>query len=497
MLNQLTIAEASIKLAKKEISSLELTQACLDAIKNKDSKVKAFIKVTEEEALAEAKAVDEKLSAGEKLSALSGIPVAIKDVIVTEGIETTASSNILRGYIPPYDATVVARLKEQGAVIIGKTNCDAFAHGASTENSDFFTTRNPWDLDRVPGGSSGGSAASVAASEALYALGTDTGGSIRHPAAYCGVVGFKPTYGRVSRNGLISMTSSTDCIGPIVRTVMDAAIVLNAIAGYDALDATTSKIDVPKYQNLLRGGVKDLKIGVPKEYFAEGLNPEVEKVVKEAIEFFKRAGAEVVDISLPHTKYAVAAYYVITPSELSTNLSRFDGIKYGYSIINDKKNKDQPKNLFEVYTKTRKYGFGDEAKRRIMLGTYSLSSGYYDAYYLQASKVRSLIKKDFDSVFKDKVDIIATPVTADLPFKIGEKSKDPLKMYLEDVFLTAASLTGLPAISLPCGFVERDGRKLPVGFQLIGQYFDEEKLLRAAATFEVDQKLFKEKPEIH
>lgn len=494
-LHQLTIKEADDGLKAKKFSARELTESCLAQIKKTDDKVRSFITVTAELALKQADEIDKKIKQKKKLSPLVGIPASIKDVILTEDILTTASSNILKNYIGVYDATAVAKLKKEGIVILGKTNCDAFAHGASTENSDFGPSHNPWDLARVPGGSSGGSASSVASDQAIYSLGTDTGGSIRQPAAFCGMVGLKPTYGRVSRYGLIAMTSSTDCLSPLTKTVEDAAIVLQAIAGQDKFDSSTPDVSVPDYSKELKKGIKGLKIGVPREYFIEGMNKEVTKRVREAIKQLSELGATVKEISLPHTKYAVAAYYIITPSELSTNLARFDGIKYGYSIVNDPA-ADKAGNLFEVFTKSRRNGFGSEAKRRIMIGTHSLSSGYYDAYYLQASKVRTLLRQDFEKAFA-KVDIIAAPTSPNVAFKIGAQVDDPLKMYLEDVFLTAASLAGQPAISIPCGFAapeDEPDKKLPVGLQLIGKHFDEVGLLRAAYAYEQSTDWHQQKP---
>jgi len=409
---------------------------------------------------------------------------------------TTASSNMLKNYIPAEDATLMEKLDAEGMVMLGKVNCDAFAHGGSTENSDFFTTHNPWDLDRVPGGSSGGSASSVAGGQCFYSLGTDTGGSIRCPASFCGVVGLKPTYGRISRYGLISMTSSTDCPSIMAKTAADVAIVLEAIAGVDAKDATTSSEKVDNYLNYIeKSDVKGLRIGIPKEYFIEGLNKDIEKCVKDAIAKLQELGAEVVEISLSHTKYAVPAYYIITPSEVSSNLAKFDGIRYGYSAETD--NSLEVKDLMDVYMKSKGRGFGSEAKRRIMLGTYALSSGYYDAYYLKAQKVRALIKKDFDQAF-EKVDAIIVPTAPTVAFKIGEHSGNPLEMYMEDIFLSAVSLAGLPALSEPCGFVkpENGNVEMPVGMQIIGKPFDEKTILNIANTYEKNSDWLSRKPEI-
>jgi aspartyl-tRNA(Asn)/glutamyl-tRNA(Gln) amidotransferase subunit A len=483
-LNQLTIKQASEMLAKKEITSVELTKACLARIKEIDHKIKACLTVCEKEALAEAKKADERIKNGE-VGNLLGIPYLVKDNILTRGIKTTAASKILENYIAPYDATIIKKLKDAGAVLLGKTNLDEFAHGASTENSAFGATHNPWDYTRVPGGSSGGSGAAVAADMCLFALGTDTGGSIRCPASFCGITGLKPTYGRSSRFGLISMTSSTDVPGPLTKTVEDAAIVLSVIAGVDKNDATT--VNKPHPNPLLskeRESLKGLTIGLPKEYFVSGTDEGVTKAVEKAIEDFKKLGVKFKKVSLPHTKYGVPVYYIITPSEVSSNLARFDGIKYGLSIM---KNPPQPpfvkrgdtSDLMEVYTKSRGKGFGSEAKRRIMLGTYALSAGYFDAYYLQAQKVRTKIKQEMDKILEE-VDCLLTPTSPHIAFKIGEQSSDPLKMYLEDIFVTGASLAGLPAISIPCGF----DKNMPIGLQLIGKRFDEAMLFRIGQSYQ-------------
>ncbi|MBU4256950.1 Asp-tRNA(Asn)/Glu-tRNA(Gln) amidotransferase subunit GatA [Patescibacteria group bacterium] len=509
-LNELTVKEANEKLTKREITSLELTKACLARIKEIDNKIKACLTVCEKEALEAAREADRRRAKGEA-GELLGIPCLIKDNILTKGIRTTAASKILENYVAPFDATVVKKLKEAGAVILGKTNLDEFAHGASTENSAFGPTHNPWDLNRVPGGSSGGSAAAVAADMCLFALGTDTGGSIRCPASFCGVVGLKPSYGRSSRFGLIAMTSSTDVPGPLAKTVEDAAIVMSVIAGQDKLDSTTAGEKVPGYSQKL-DSIKGLKIGVPKEYFIKGMEKQVEEAVKAAIAKMEELGGEIIPVSLPHTKYAVPVYYIITPSEISSNLARFDGIKYGLS-------EKDAQNLAEIYFKSRGKGFGPEAKRRIMLGTYVLSAGYYDAYYLQAQKVRTRIIQEFDRVLSE-VDILATPTSPDTAFKIGEKSNDPMQMYLEDIFVSGASLAGLPAISVPCGFINPIGYKenkmkcgdiegnklnekqksgaggLPVGLQIIGRRFDEATIMRAAREFEQATEWHKRKPEL-
>ena len=483
-LNQLTIKDAHAKLSSKEISSLELVKACIERIKKTDKKVHAFLATDFANAEKQAKEVDKKIKKGEKLKILEGIPCSIKDLIITKGIETTAASNMLRNYVPNFDATVIAKLKENGAIILGKNNCDAWGHGSSTENSDFGPTHNPWDLDRVPGGSSGGSAAAMAAEQVIYSLGTDTGGSIRHPASLCGVVGLKPTYGRVSRYGAIAMGSSLDCIGPVTKTVEDAALVLKVMAGQDKKDATTPPKPVPDYAKILNKGVKGLKIGLPKEVFIDGLDQGVKSSLQKAAEDLEKLGAKFEEVSLPHLAYGLACYYIIMPSEVSSNLGRYDGIRYGYQ---DKEAKD----LFEIYTKSRAQGFGAEAKRRIMIGTYVLSAGYYDAYYKKAMKVRTLIKQDFDNVLS-KVDLILMPTSPRPAFKIGEKTNDPLTMYLEDIFTVTINLAGVPAISIPCGFVNN----LPVGMQLIAKQFNEETILQAAYAYEQVNAWNKVKPEL-
>lgn len=470
-MNKLTINQAQTKLKNKEITSVELVEACLDEIKKTDGKIKACITVLEKEALREARLADEKIARGE-WSELLGIPYIAKDNILTKGVRTTASSKILENYIAPYDATVIKKLKEAGAILIAKANLDEFAHGASTENSAFGPTRNPHDETRVPGGSSGGSAAAVAAHMCIFALGTDTGGSVRCPASFCGVVGLKPTYGRASRFGLISMTSSTDVPGVLTKTTEDAAILQEIISGPDKNDLTTVDEKIDNYKEEIKKDIKGIKIGLPKEYFEEGMDDDVRKALDASIEKLKKQGAEFVEVSLPHTKYAVPVYYIITPSEVSSNLARFDGIRFGLS---DQSGKD----LFDIYAHSRGRGFGPEAKRRIMLGTYALSAGYYDAYYLKAQKVRTLIKDELDEVLK-KVDVLLTPTSPHVAFKIGDQSNDPLKMYLEDIYVTSASLSGLPAISIPCG--ESEG--LPIGMQIIGSRFDEKTILRVAHSFE-------------
>ncbi len=479
-LNQLTIKEARKKLDKGEISSFDLTKACLDRIKKIDSKVKACITVCEKEALEEAKKADERIKKGEK-GDLLGIPYIAKDNILTKGIKTTAASKFLENYIAPYDATIIKKLKKEGAVLLAKSNLDEFAHGASTENSCYGPTSNPWDLERVPGGSSGGSAAAVAADMCVFALGTDTGGSIRCPAGFCGVVGLKPSYGFASRFGLISMTSSTDVPGPITKSVEDAELVMNIIKGRDENDATTLE---SRNKKTLKKDIKNLKIGIPKEYFDEKVDKEVASLVKEAINKLKEKGAEVLEISLPHTKYTVPTYYIITPSEISSNLARFDGIRYGVR-------QGEEGDLENVYLASRGRGFGAEVKRRIMLGTYTLSAGYRDAYYLQAQKVRTKIKEELDFEL-EKVDCLITPTSPHTAFKIGEQVDDPVLMYLEDILVSGPSLAGLPAISIPCGEI----KGLPVGMQIIGKRLDEKTLFDIGKIFQDIADWHKHKPNI-
>jgi aspartyl-tRNA(Asn)/glutamyl-tRNA(Gln) amidotransferase subunit A len=470
-LNRLTIGEARRLLRRREISALELTRACLERIALIDPKINAFITVCAREANEQAAAADRRLVKGEAPD-LCGIPIAIKDVYLTRDVRTTCASKILDNFIPPFDATTIARLRAEGAVFVGKANMDEFAMGSSTENSAYGPARNPHDVERVPGGSSGGSAAAVAADECLAALGTDTGGSIRLPASYCGVVGLKPTYSRVSRYGIIAYASSLDQVGPFTKTVRDTAILLHSLAGADPRDSTCSAQPVPDYEVALTGDVKGLRIGVPKEFFVEGMEPAVERAVRAALATFERLGAVSVEVSLPHTSYAVAAYYLIATAEASANLARFDGMRYGLRVDAD--------NTTELYDRTRARGFGAEVKRRIMLGTFALSAGYYDAYYLKAQKVRTLIRRDFTEAFRN-CDVIATPVAPTTAFKLGEKLDDPLQMYLSDIFTISVNLAGLPALSLPCG---RDDRGMPVGLQLIAPAFGEEIILRAGDAFE-------------
>jgi len=470
-LSRLTITQARDLLARREISAVELTRTCLDRIAELERRLNAFITVCPREAIAQAEAADKRLLAG-SAPALCGIPLAIKDIYATCGVRTTCASKILENFVPPYDATVIAKLREAGAVFVGKANMDEFAMGSSTENSAFGPTRNPYDLERVAGGSSGGSAAAVAAGECLAALGTDTGGSIREPASFCGVVGIKPTYSRVSRYGVIAYASSLDQVGPFARTVRDAAILLRELAGVDPRDSTCSARPVPDYERALTGEVKGMRIGVPREFFVEGMEPEVEGAVRAALKHYQAMGAQTVEISLPHTDYAIAAYYLIATAEASANLARYDGIRYGLRAEAD--------NNIELYNRTRARGFGAEVKRRIMLGTFALSAGYYDAYYLKAQKVRTLIRRDFERAF-ERCDVIATPVAPTTAFKIGEKMADPLQMYLSDIFTISVNLAGLPGISLPCGY---DGRGMPIGLQIIGAPFGEEAILCAGDAYE-------------
>ncbi len=471
-LHELTIHELHDKLKKREVSSVEATQACLDRIAATDEKVNAYITVTGDEALAAAAAADARIAAG-NMDLLTGIPLALKDIFLTRGIKTTCASNILANFVPPYDATAWLKLKERGAVLLGKLNQDEFAMGSSCEGSAFGPTRNPWDLERIPGGSSGGSAAAIAAQQATATLGTDTGGSIRQPASHCGCVGLKPTYGRVSRYGVIAYASSLDQVGPITRDVRDAAIMLGAVAGFDPLDSTSVDRPVPDYMKSLVPEVKGLKIGLPREYFIAGLDPEVKSSLETAIETYRGMGAEFVDISLPHTDYAVATYYLIATAEASSNLARYDSVRFGHRS-------KEPGSLIDTYSRSRDEGFGPEVKRRIMIGTYALSSGYYDAYYLKAQKVRTLIMQDFLRAF-EQVDLILTPVAPTPAFRIGEKTSDPLQMYLSDIFTIPVNMAGTCGISVPAG-ISRAG--LPIGLQLIGKPFGEETIIRAAYAFE-------------
>ena len=471
-------------LVNKEITSVELTQDVLSRIDEVEGDVEAYLTITRAEALAQAEAVDKKIAAGEEISFLEGIPGAIKDNICTKGVKTTCASKILEHFVPPYDATVMTKIKAENPVILGKVNMDEFAMGGSTENSAYHVTHNPWNLDCVPGGSSGGSAAAVAAGTAIWALGSDTGGSIRQPASFCGVVGMKPTYGRVSRYGLVAYASSLDQIGPLTRDVTDCAHLLNIIAGHDEMDSTSSAAEVPDYTKALVEDVKGLKIGLPKEYFVEGMDPEVEQAVRTAIKKYEELGAEVVEISLPHTEYAISTYYLIAPAEAATNLERYDGVSYGERVDGE--------DLVQMMTNTRDEKFGEEVKRRIMIGNYALSAGYYDAYYLKALKVRTLVQQDYTEAFK-KVDVIMAPTAPTPAFKIGEMIADPLQMYLQDVCTVPLNLAGLPGISIPCG---KSSKGLPIGLQIIGKPLAEETLIRTAYTYEQSQDYHKQMPEL-
>ena len=486
-------------LEARRVSSRELTEAYLDQIERHDGQVKAFLHVDREAASERAKDIDDRRAAGKTVGKLGGLPVAIKDVLCTKGVATTCGSKMLENFKPPYDATVISKLKAADAVLIGKTNMDEFAMGGSTENSAYFKTRNPWDLERVPGGSSGGAAACLAASMVPLSIGTDTGGSIRQPAAFCGVTGLKPTYGRVSRYGLVAFASSLDQIGPMAATAKDAALLLDAVAGHDPLDSTSVPLDVPNYSANIDQPLAGLKLGRVKEHFGPGLNPEIEAAVAEAIKVYQGLGAKVVDISLPHSKYGISTYYIIAPSEASSNLARYDGVHYGYRAdekamlaeleaeqkkLSAEKNERGLKNLdtslIRMYRKSRAEGFGPEVKRRIMLGTYTLSAGYYDAYYLKALKVRRLIRADYDQAF-EQVDFIIGPTTPSPAFKLGEKTDDPLSMYLEDLYTVTANLAGVGGMSIPCGLTKAG---LPIGLQLQCRPFDEERLLRAGHMFQ-------------
>ena len=480
----LTLHDAGEKLRAGEFTSVELTEAIFQRIAAIDERIHAYLTLDRAGALAQARAADARIRANDAVSPLLGIPVALKDNFLTQGLLTTAASKMLGEFVPPYDATTVRKLRAAGGVFVGKTNLDEFAMGSSAENSAFFPTRNPWNLDRIPGGSSGGSAAAVAADECIAALGTDTGGSIRQPAACCGVVGLKPTYGRVSRYGIIAFASSMDQVGPITKDVRDSALVLEAIAGHDPADSTSDNRPVPRYSEGLTGDIKGLRLGIPKEFFVAGMQAEVEHSVRRAISELEKSGAVIEEISLPHTEYAVAVYYVVATAEASSNLARYDGMRYGYHA--------GAKDLTETYRITRDEGFGAEVKRRIMLGTYALSAGYYDAYYLKAQRVRTLIKGDFDEAFK-RCDAIVTPTAPTTAFKLGEKTQDPLQMYLSDIYTISINLAGVPAISLPCGF---DQDAMPVGMQVIGKHFDEATILRVAHAYEQATEWHKKRPGI-
>ena len=482
-LKNLTIENARDLLDSRQISSLELTEAYLERIENTESDVNSFVTVSKETAINDAKNADVLIDSGSQ-NLLTGIPLQLKDNLCTSGIRTTCSSKMLENFIPPYDAFVAEKLKKQGAVLLGKGNLDEFAMGSSTENSAFQSTKNPFDITRVPGGSSGGPAASVSASQCLFSLGSDTGGSIRQPASLCGVVGLKPTYGRVSRYGLIAFASSLDQIGPITHTVKDSAMVLNNIAGFDSKDSTSLNVPVPNYLDKIDNGIKGFKIGVPKEYFQEGIDPGVEKIIRDSLKVLENLGAEISEISLPLTSYALAVYYIIAPSEASANLTRYDGVKYGF-------NYSDAENMWEGIEKTRQFGFGDEVKRRILLGTYALSSGYYDAFYLKAQKVRTLIRKEFEDAFQS-YDVLAMPTSPSTAFKLNEKMNDPMQMYLNDIFTIPANIAGIPSISIPAGM----NNGLPVGLQMMAGALQEEKLFQASYAFEQATDWHKIKPDI-
>jgi len=484
ILHELTIGELTKKLASKEVSSREAMQACLDRIDEVDEKINAFISLDREDALGQADAADTALAKGASHTEqpLLGVPVSLKDIFCVKGQPANSASKILGDFRSPYDGSVVQKLKQAGAIIFGRVNMDEFAMGSSTENSAFGRTCNPWDLDRVPGGSSGGCAASVVAQECFGSIGTDTGGSIRQPSALCGCVGVKPTYGRVSRFGVIAFASSLDQVGPIARNVHDSANLLGAIAGHDPKDSTSVPIEVPNYVEGLDGNLDGIKLGLPKEFLGAGIDPDVQSIFEKAVKQYEELGAEIQEISLPHTEYGVATYYILATAEASANLARFDGIRYG-----DRVEGDDP---FSLYCNTRGKGFGDEVKRRIILGTYVLSSGYYDAYYIRAQKVRSLIKQDFDQAL-DKVDALITPTVPYTAFKAGEKTDDPLQMYLSDIFTISCNLTGTCGVSLPCGFTS--GPKLPVGLQLLGKPFGEQELLKIAYAYEQSTPWHKER----
>ncbi|PKM83304.1 MAG: Asp-tRNA(Asn)/Glu-tRNA(Gln) amidotransferase GatCAB subunit A [Firmicutes bacterium HGW-Firmicutes-14] len=483
-LNTLTAHELHEKLLGKEVSSVEITEAVFKRIDEVDEKVRALVTLTRDIAMDRARGVDDKIARGESIGLLEGIPVVIKDNMCTEGVLTTCSSKMLSNFVPPYSATVVRKLNHAGAVMVGKSNLDEFAMGSSTENSRFFATRNPWDLERVPGGSSGGSAAAVAADETIYSLGSDTGGSIRQPASFCGVVGLKPTYGTVSRYGLVAFASSLDQIGPFAKDVEDCALVYRAIAGHDPMDSTSARFEVPDYTASLTGDIKGLKIGIPAEYFIEGTDPGVRSAIDGAVKKFEELGAVCEETSLPHTEYALPVYYLLATAEASSNLARYDGVGYGYRD-------ETAEDIVTMYKRSRSEGFGEEVKRRIMLGTYALSSGYYDAYYLKALKVRTLIKQDFDRAF-EKYDIILSPISPTPAFKCGEKVDDPIQMYLTDIFTISVNLAGIPAMSVPCGFIGG----LPVGLQLMGRPFGEGILFKAAYAFEQSTGYYKAKPNL-
>jgi aspartyl-tRNA(Asn)/glutamyl-tRNA(Gln) amidotransferase subunit A len=483
-LNQLTIHELQEKIKNGEASAVKITESVFQRIDAVEDRVHSYIRLLKDEALAAAAIADEHITKGE-IKPLTGIPIALKDIVCTKGIPTTCGSHILHNFVPPYDATVVAKLRDAGAVFVGKANMDEFAMGSSTESSYFGPTRNPWDLARIPGGSSGGSATAVAADECIASIGSDTGGSIRQPAALCGVVGLKPTYGRVSRFGLIAFASSLDQIGPFTKDVEDCAIMMNVLAGFDQKESTSVQAEVPDYRLFAGQDIKGWKVGIPKEYFIEGIDPEVSAAIQKAISVIEKCGGKMVEISLPHTQYCLAVYYIIAPAEASSNLARYDGVKYGLRVSDGR-------DLLDMYKKTRMQGFGAEVKRRIMIGTYALSAGYYDAYYGKASQVRALIKRDFEEAWK-KCDVILTPTTPTPAFKIGEKTDDPLQMYLSDIFTISTNLAGIPGISVPCGFTAGG---LPIGVQFLAGHFEEGKLIQIASAYEKNAQIEKRRPKL-
>ncbi|MGD8372092.1 MAG: Asp-tRNA(Asn)/Glu-tRNA(Gln) amidotransferase subunit GatA [Syntrophobacterales bacterium] len=481
-LYELTIHELKSLLVRGEVTAEEVTSSLFERIRKLEPKVAAYISLSEETAMEQARSWDQR-GYQDTTAVIAGVPIAIKDVLCTKGIRTTCGSKILANFVPPFDATVARKIKEAGGILLGKTNMDEFAMGSSCENSAFGPTHNPWDLNHIPGGSSGGSAAAVATDESIAAIGSDTGGSIRQPAAHCGVVGLKPTYGRVSRYGLVAFASSLDQIGPIAKDVRDAALLLNVIAGYDHRDSTSVPTEVPDYQQSLVEGLEGITVGIPREYFIEGLDPEVERSVKEAVGVLEALGARAIEVSLPHTEYGVAAYYIIAPAEASSNLARYDGVKYGLRSR-------ERKTLMEMYRKSRSEGFGAEVKRRIMLGTYALSAGYYDAYYKKASQVRTLIRDDFLQAFK-QCQVLAAPVAPTAAFGLGEKVDDPLQMYLSDVFTLPASLAGIPGLSIPCGFTSQG---LPIGLQILAPHFHEGLALQVGYNFEKNTEFHQKRP---
>jgi aspartyl-tRNA(Asn)/glutamyl-tRNA(Gln) amidotransferase subunit A len=481
-LYQLTIHELQEKIKKGEVSATQITESVFSRIDAVEERVHSYIRLLKDEALAAAKKADDDIKKDD-IKPLTGIPIALKDIVCTKGITTTCGSHILHNFVPPYNATSVEKLTSAGAIFVGKANMDEFAMGSSTETSYFGPTRNPWDLERIPGGSSGGSATAVAADECIASIGSDTGGSIRQPAALCGVVGMKPTYGRVSRFGLIAFASSLDQIGPFTKDVEDCAIMMNVLAGYDPKESTSVNAEVPDYRQFVGRDIKGWKVGIPEEYFIEGIDLEVNDAIKKTIKVIEKCGGQCVDISLPHTQYCVAVYYIIAPAEASSNLARYDGVKYGFRA-------SDVRELLEMYKESRRQGFGAEVKRRIMIGTYALSAGYYDAYYKKASQVRALIKRDFDEAFK-KCDVILTPTTPTPAFKIGEKTDNPLQMYLSDVFTISTNLAGIPGISVPCGFTSSG---LPIGVQFLASHFEESKLIQVASAYEKNARIEKRRP---